>query len=66
MSSSFESNGSSKGAEEVEAHLKEKPKILPLPNGPHYLLNDTQALQTMELFKDTILLNRNCCPTLQP
>jgi hypothetical protein len=54
MSSSFESNGSSKGAEEVEAHLKEKPKILPLPNGPHYLLNDTQALQTMELFKDTI------------
>jgi CDGSH-type Zn-finger protein len=42
MSSSFESNGSSKGAEEVEDHLKEKPKILPLPNGPYYLLNDTQ------------------------
>jgi hypothetical protein len=46
----------SKGAEEAEAHLKEKPKILPLPNGPHYLLNDTQALQTMELFKDTHLI----------
>jgi CDGSH-type Zn-finger protein len=42
MSSSFESNGSSKGAEEVQSHLKEKPKILPLPNGPYYLLNDTQ------------------------
>jgi CDGSH-type Zn-finger protein len=31
----------SKGADEVGSHLiKEKPKILPLPNGPYYLLND--------------------------
>jgi CDGSH-type Zn-finger protein len=36
----LESN-SSKGADEVGGHLiKEKPKILPLPNGPYYLLND--------------------------
>ncbi|MFL6402748.1 MAG: CDGSH iron-sulfur domain-containing protein [Nitrososphaeraceae archaeon] len=28
--------------EEDESHLKEKPKILPLPNGPYYLLNDMQ------------------------
>jgi CDGSH-type Zn-finger protein len=38
--SSLEPN-SSKGADEVGGHLiKEKPKILPLPNGPYYLLND--------------------------
>ena len=42
MPSSLESNdSSSKGAKE-ESHLKEKPKILPLPNGPYYLLNDMQ------------------------
>jgi CDGSH-type Zn-finger protein len=34
-------DSSSKGAKE-ESHLKEKPKILPLPNGPYYLLNDMQ------------------------
>jgi CDGSH-type Zn-finger protein len=38
--SSLDSN-SSKGTDEVGGHLiKEKPKILPLPNGPYYLLND--------------------------
>jgi CDGSH-type Zn-finger protein len=42
MPPSLESNdSSSKGAKE-ESHLKEKPKILPLPNGPYYLLNDMQ------------------------
>lgn len=42
MPSSLESNDSSiKGAKE-ESHLNEKPKILPLPNGPYYLLNDMQ------------------------
>jgi CDGSH-type Zn-finger protein len=36
----LESNNS-KGADEADANLiKEKPKILPLPNGPYYLLND--------------------------
>jgi CDGSH-type Zn-finger protein len=36
----LESNNS-KGVDEVGGHLiKEKPKILPLPNGPYYLLND--------------------------
>jgi CDGSH-type Zn-finger protein len=28
--------------EEEENHSKDKPKILPLPNGPYYLLNDMQ------------------------
>jgi CDGSH-type Zn-finger protein len=36
----LESNNS-KDADEADANLiKEKPKILPLPNGPYYLLND--------------------------
>jgi CDGSH-type Zn-finger protein len=36
----LESNNS-KGIDEADANLiKEKPKILPLPNGPYYLLND--------------------------
>lgn len=36
----MESNNS-KDADEADANLiKEKPKILPLPNGPYYLLND--------------------------
>ena len=44
ISSSLESDGySSRGAkEEDEVHLKEKPKILALTNGPYYLLNDMQ------------------------
>ena len=45
MSSLLESDGNiSRGAkeEEDESHLKEKPKILPLTNGPYYLLNDMQ------------------------
>ena len=45
MSSSLESNGSvrvGKEEGEIENHLKEKPKILPLPNGPYYLLNDME------------------------
>ena len=38
MTSPLESNdSSSKGAKE-ESHLKEKLKILPLPNGPYYQL----------------------------
>jgi CDGSH-type Zn-finger protein len=38
--SSLESN-SSKGTDRVGGQLiKEKPKILPIPNGPYYLLND--------------------------
>jgi CDGSH-type Zn-finger protein len=37
----LESN-SSIGVEKEGNHLKEKPKILPLPNGPYYLLNDMQ------------------------
>lgn len=40
----MESDGNSSivAKEEDESHLKEKPKILPLPNGPYYLLNDMQ------------------------
>jgi hypothetical protein len=44
ISSSLESdNNTIRGAKaEDQSHLKEKPKILPLPNGPYYLLNDMQ------------------------
>lgn len=40
----MESDGNSSivAKEEDESHLKEIPKILPLPNGPYYLLNDMQ------------------------
>jgi CDGSH-type Zn-finger protein/uncharacterized Fe-S cluster protein YjdI len=39
----LESDGNiSRGAKEDKSHLKEKPKILPLLNGPLYLLNDMQ------------------------
>lgn len=31
-----------KGAQSIKEEEKEKPKILPLPNGPYYLLNDTK------------------------
>src|ERR687884_471976 len=37
--SSLESN--SKGVGEEENQLKVKPKIMPLHNGPYYLINDT-------------------------
>jgi CDGSH-type Zn-finger protein len=38
----LESNNS-KGADEAEVNLiKEKPKILPLPNGPYYLINNME------------------------
>jgi len=30
------------GANELEYHIKEKPKILSLPNRPYYLLNDME------------------------
>ena len=44
MSSLELNNNSGRGTkdeeEEDESHLREKPKILPLPNGPYYLLND--------------------------
>jgi CDGSH-type Zn-finger protein len=30
------------GLERQESQMKEKPKILPLPNGPYYLLNDME------------------------
>jgi CDGSH-type Zn-finger protein len=39
MSSSVEYNSK---APEGENQLKEKPKILPLANGPYYLINDMQ------------------------
>ena len=43
ISSSLESDvNSSRRAKEDVSHLKEKPKILPLTNGPYYLLNDMQ------------------------
>ena len=38
--SSLESN--SKGVGEEENQLKVKPKIVPLPNGPYYLINDME------------------------
>jgi hypothetical protein len=31
------------GLDQQEGQMKEKPKILPLPNGPYYLLNSTQS-----------------------
>jgi CDGSH-type Zn-finger protein/uncharacterized Fe-S cluster protein YjdI len=37
----LESNNSIR-VEKEENHLKEKPKIVPLPNGPYYLLNDME------------------------
>jgi CDGSH-type Zn-finger protein len=30
------------GLDRQENQMKEKPKILPLPNGPYYLLNDME------------------------
>jgi CDGSH-type Zn-finger protein len=34
--------GTKEEENEDESHLREKPKILPLPNGPYYLLNDME------------------------
>jgi len=38
----LELDSNSIGEAKEESHLKEKPKILPLLNGPYYLLNDMQ------------------------
>src|ERR671930_859552 len=34
--------GTKEEEDEDESHLREKPKILPRPNGPYYLLNDME------------------------
>ena len=56
-SSSLESNNSSirgtytgKAENDIILTIEEKPKILPLPNGPYYLLNDMKP-KIVEIFR---------------